>query len=98
MRMWVDADHCPSEIREMVSRAARKNAVEAVFVANHPPPLDSSPFLKAMKADGVELQACVVCADSYGVSDALRGMGIEVKPMGKPLTDMLQTDWKVVTF
>lgn len=54
--------------------------------------------LAAMQADGVELQACVACADSYGVSDNLRAMGIEVKGMGKPLTDMLQSDWKVITF
>lgn len=32
--------------------------------------------LKAMQKDGVILQACVVCADSYGVSETLRGLGI----------------------
>ncbi|MFW6188967.1 MAG: DsrE family protein [Planctomycetota bacterium] len=54
--------------------------------------------VKAMMKDGVELQACVVCADSYGVSDDLRAMGIEVKGMGKPLSDMLRGDWHVLTF
>lgn len=54
--------------------------------------------VKAMMADGVIVQACVVCADMYGVADTLRRMGIEVKPMGKPLSDMLQSDWKVLTF
>ncbi len=52
----------------------------------------------AMKKDGVDVKACVVCADSYGVTQALRDQGIEVLPMGKPLTDMLKSDWKVVTF
>ncbi len=54
--------------------------------------------VKAMIADGVVVQACVVCADMYGVADTLRQMGIEVKPMGQPLSDMLKTDWKVLTF
>jgi hypothetical protein len=54
--------------------------------------------LKAMQKDGVILQACVVCADSYGVSETLRRLGIEVKGMGKPLTELLQSDCKVLTF
>ena len=54
--------------------------------------------VKSMIADGVVVQACVACADSYGVSDDLRALGIEVKPMGKPLSDLLQSDWKVITF
>ena len=54
--------------------------------------------LKAMQDDGVVLQACVQCANSYGVSDALRNLGIEVKGMGKPLTDFLQSGYKVLTF
>ncbi len=54
--------------------------------------------VKAMMADGVQVQACIACADMYGVSDDLRGLGIEVKGMGKPLSDMLRSDWKVITF
>ena len=54
--------------------------------------------LQAMMGDGVQVQACIACADSYGVSDRLRGLGIEVKGMGKPLTDLLHSDWKVLTF
>ncbi len=51
-----------------------------------------------MQADGVVVEACVVCADSFGVSDRLRELGLPVKPMGKPLSDMLKGDWKVITF
>jgi len=54
--------------------------------------------IKAMMKDGVNVQACIVCADSYGVTETLRGLGIEVKPMGRPLTDMLQGGYKVLTF
>jgi hypothetical protein len=52
----------------------------------------------AMIKSGTKVQACVVCADSYGVSDRLRELGIEVKAMGKPLSDYLQSGWKVLTF
>ncbi len=54
--------------------------------------------VKAMMGDGVQVKACIVCADSYGVTGRLRELGIEVKPMGKPLTDLLHSDWKVITF
>jgi len=45
-----------------------------------------------MKGKGVKLLACKKCSDSYGVSDDLRLLGIEVKYMGKPLTDYLRDD------
>ena len=54
--------------------------------------------VKKMMAAGVIVQACVACANLYGVADSLREMGIEVKPMGRPLSDMLKADWKVLTF
>jgi hypothetical protein len=54
--------------------------------------------IKSMMDSGVKVQACIVCADMYGVSDDLRAMGIEVKGMGKPLSDLLKADWKLLTF
>ena len=54
--------------------------------------------VKAMIKDGVIVQACIHCADSYGATEALRKLGVEVKPMGQPLTDMLKSDYKVLTF
>jgi len=54
--------------------------------------------IKAMIKGGVKVQACLACSDSYGVTDALREMGIEVKYMGRDLTDILKGDWKLLTF
>ena len=54
--------------------------------------------VKAMQKDGVTIEACVVCADAYQVSDDLREMGFDVKGMGKPLTDYLKSGAKVLTF
>ncbi|MFC2076665.1 DsrE family protein [candidate division KSB1 bacterium] len=55
-------------------------------------------YLKKMQTAGVEVQACIVCADMYGVTDKLRSLDIEVKGMGKPLTDMLKNGWTCLTF
>jgi hypothetical protein len=54
--------------------------------------------LKAMQKDGVEIQACIACATAYGVVDELKNLDFEVKGMGKPLTDYLKSDAKVLTF
>jgi len=54
--------------------------------------------VKAMQQDGVTVQACIVCANSYGIADQIRALGIEVKGMGAPLTEILKGDWKVITF
>ena len=51
-----------------------------------------------MKDTGVELQACITCANMYGVTDRLRKLGIEVKSMGVPLTEMLKTEWITMAF
>jgi len=55
-------------------------------------------YLAKMKDAGVELQACIACANMYGVTDDLRKLGVDVRGMGRPLTDMLKSGWKTVTF
>jgi hypothetical protein len=54
--------------------------------------------IKGMLDAGVKVQACLACADSYGVTEQLRKMGIDVKYMGKPLTDLIQQGWRILTF
>ncbi|MCG8581171.1 MAG: DsrE family protein [Bacteroidales bacterium] len=54
--------------------------------------------LKVMQNNGVVVEACINCADMYGVADNLRAMGIDVKGMGKPLTERLKADWKQLNF
>jgi hypothetical protein len=55
-------------------------------------------YIKKMKEEGVELMACKACADAYGVSDKLESFGVNVHYTGKPLTEMLKSDWVTVTF
>ena len=54
--------------------------------------------VKAMQQAGVVVEACVACANNYGVADALKSLDIDVKPMGEPLSDRLKGSWKVLTF
>ena len=54
--------------------------------------------IKAMIADGVVLEACKACSDSYGASEKLEELGVDVKYMGTPLTNYLKGGSKVLTF
>lgn len=51
-----------------------------------------------MKEIGIELLACKACADSYNVSEKLTELGLDVKYMGVPLTEMLKSGWTTITF
>lgn len=54
--------------------------------------------VRAMQKDGVVVEACIACANAYGVTEDLRKLGYDVKGMGKPLTDYLKSGAKVLTF
>lgn len=54
--------------------------------------------IKSMISDKIHVQACIVCANSYGVSDKLRDIGIEVIGMGRPLTGYLKKGYSVLSF
>ena len=54
--------------------------------------------VRKMKEDGIILKACITCANSYQVTDKLTQLGIEVIPMGVPLTEIIKSDWHLITF
>jgi len=54
--------------------------------------------LKTMQKDGVVIEACIACATAYNVVDDLKKLNLDVKGMGKPLTDYLKSGAKVLTF
>lgn len=55
-------------------------------------------YLDKMKREGIILEACIACANMYGVTDDLRKMGIDVKGMGSVLSDYLKKGYRVMTF
>jgi len=54
--------------------------------------------LEKLKNAGVRLEACITCTDMYRVSKKLTALGIDVKPMGLPLTEYLKEGRAVITF
>jgi uncharacterized protein len=53
MRVWIDADAAPRDVKEIVFRAARRLGVEVVLVANQrlqTPP--GNPLVSAVRVDG----------------------------------------------
>ncbi|MHC1761678.1 MAG: DsrE family protein [Negativicutes bacterium] len=54
--------------------------------------------VRAMLHVGVAIVACKACSDSYGASLALEGLGVEVKYMGQPLTQLLKEKKTLITF
>ena len=53
--------------------------------------------IKEMINQGVTIEACKDCADNFGVTDRLIRLGIDVKYMGKPLTDYIKSGEKILT-
>ncbi|MDR1507895.1 MAG: DUF188 domain-containing protein [Treponema sp.] len=56
MKILVDADSCPRQVRDVVARAAKRTGIDAVFAANRPIP-------------GIEKDAMVICPPESGSAD-----------------------------
>lgn len=49
MTLWIDADACPGDIKDLILRAARRVRIRAVFVANKFISLPESPHFIAVR-------------------------------------------------
>lgn len=49
MHIWVDADACPTAIKEILYRAARRLELPLVLVANQPLRTPASPFISSVQ-------------------------------------------------
>ena len=49
MKIWVDADACPRPIKAIVTKAAIRLSIEAVFVANSHLEISKNPLIKSIK-------------------------------------------------
>lgn len=68
MKLWVDADACPRDVKEVIFRAAERRKVATVFVANGNLNLPRSPYLST-----VRVGAGLDVADAYVVKHAEPG-------------------------
>jgi hypothetical protein len=53
--------------------------------------------IQQMLEAGIHVVACVACADMFGAASRLEKLGIEVKAMGYPLTQLLKEGKKVLS-
>ena len=68
MKIWVDADACPGEVKEIIVKAALRVELVAIFVANKGVRLPLSPFLMSVRvAQGFDV------ADGHIVQGAQKG-------------------------
>lgn len=54
--------------------------------------------IKRMQELGVNVIACKSCSDSYGITEVLQELGVEVKYTGQILTNYIKNGNKVITF
>jgi uncharacterized protein len=48
MQIWVDADGCPGEIKDLLYRAAKRRKILVTLVANQPLRTPASPFINSV--------------------------------------------------
>jgi uncharacterized protein len=99
MQIWVDADACPGEIKEMLYRAAERGQVQLTLVANQVLRTPPSPRIKSVLVAGgmnvadrriVELVApgdLVITADIPLAADVVAKGAQALDPRGELYTD-----------
>ncbi len=56
-------------------------------------------WIEKFKEQGIILEACIWCSNQYGVTEDLKNMGIDVRGMGRSLSDYLNdANKKVISF
>ncbi len=98
MQIWVDADACPGEIKELLFRAAERRQIQVTLVANQPLRVPQSQFIGSVCVPGgmnvvdrriVELIApddLVVTADIPLAADVVAKGGQALDPRGELYT------------
>jgi len=51
MIIWIDADSCPRQVRDLVCRTGNRLKLQVQFVANHPIPIPDDPLFVMSIAD-----------------------------------------------
>jgi uncharacterized protein len=99
MQIWVDADGCPGEIKDLLYRAAKRRKILVTLVANQPLRTPPSAFINSIRVgDGtnvadkhiVELVApgdLVITADIPLAAQVVAKGGQALDPRGELYTD-----------
>ncbi len=99
MQVWVDADACPGEIKELLFRAAKKRKVKITLVANQPMRTPNSTYIDSIVVESgmnvadrriVELaepEDLVITADIPLAADVIAKGGQALNPRGELYTN-----------
>ncbi|MEI6858374.1 MAG: YaiI/YqxD family protein [Shewanella sp.] len=99
MKIWVDADACPSVIKETLFRAADRAKVEVTLVANHSMRVPPSPFIHMVVVSSgfdvaddeivkrLDVGDLVITADIPLASEVIDKGGVALNPRGELYTD-----------
>ncbi len=99
MQVWVDADACPSEIKELLYRAAMRRKVKATLVANQQMRTPKSEYIDSIVVQAgmdvadrrivalLEPGDLVVTADIPLAADVVARGGQALNPRGELYTD-----------
>jgi hypothetical protein len=99
MQIWVDADGCPAEIKELLYRAAERRKIMVTFVANQPLRTRASPFISSVLVrEGVNVADqyivglvapgdLVITADIPLAAEVVSKGGAALDPRGDLYTD-----------
>ena len=99
MRIWVDADACPGEVKELLYRAANRTKTKVTLVANQPMRTPRSEFIDSLVVPAgmnvadqriVELVNAgdlVITADIPLAAEVVANGGQALNPRGELYTD-----------
>jgi uncharacterized protein YaiI (UPF0178 family) len=98
MTIWVDADACPSVIKDILYRAAERRAISLILVANQPLKVPPSAHIRALQvaagfdiADNEIVRLCtagdlVITSDIPLAAEVIGKGGLALSPRGELLT------------
>lgn len=98
MNIWVDADACPKDIKEILYRAAMRTEITTHFVANQLLVVPQSPFIKRVKVpagfdvadnyivQNLQARDLVITADIPLADAVIDKNGIALNPRGELYT------------
>ena len=99
MKIWVDADACPGEIKELLFRAAKRTKTKVTLVANQPLRTPRSEFIDSLLVPAgmnvadrrivelVEPGDLVITADIPLAAEVVANGGQALNPRGELYTD-----------
>ncbi len=98
MKIWVDADACPTAIREILFRAAERTGIPLVLVANHDIPVKPSRHISFLRVaagfdaadqaivERLEAGDLVITGDIPLAAECIEGRASALSPRGERFT------------